>query len=138
GFMSSGYSSETGNDLPAALRITSILRACGLDGGASYFFLGGRVSPEQIRSEGMKEDIVHMQGPAEMIKEDLANLLPDYMVPNRVTVLNEMPLTANGKIDLRALEELDRANAEARPDQPFVAPRNDTERRVHDVWRRAL
>ncbi|MEK8168844.1 hypothetical protein NKH77_00560 [Streptomyces sp. M19] len=52
GFMSSGYSSKSGADLPAARRIARILADAGLPGGPSYFFVGGRVSDEQVRAEG--------------------------------------------------------------------------------------
>jgi len=137
GFMSSGYSSETGNDLPSARRIESILKAYGKDAGPSYFFVGGRVSDEQLRSEGMKEDAVHMKGPVEMIKDDLVNFLPDYMVPNRVIVLDELPLLANGKIDFKALGALDKANVEL-VDRPFVVARTRTEEKITDIWRKEL
>jgi amino acid adenylation domain-containing protein len=133
GFMSSGYSSRSGNDLPSARRIESILRACGDAAGPSYFAIGGRVSEEQVRSEGMHEDVVHMRGPAEMIRDDLVNFLPDYMVPSRVTVLDQLPLTVHGKVDLRALTELAEAEA-ARNDRPYTAPRTDTEHRIAGIW----
>ncbi|MFJ6728622.1 amino acid adenylation domain-containing protein [Streptomyces sp. NPDC091281] len=137
GFMSSGYSSKSGNPLPSARRIEGVLTAAGLATGPSYFFVGGRVSDEQRRGEGMKEDVVHMRGPAEMIKDDLAAFLPDYMVPNRVTVLDALPLTPNGKIDTRALERLD--TTAGRPaDRPFTAPRTGTEERVAAHWRKLL
>ncbi|WP_171163613.1 amino acid adenylation domain-containing protein [Streptomyces sp. I05A-00742] len=137
GFMSSGYSSETGNALPAARRIDAVLRARGDGTGPSYFFVGGRVSPAQVRSEGMKEDIVHMQGPAEMIKEDLAGFLPDYMVPNKVVVLDRLPLTANGKIDVKALRSSGRTDLDV-GDRPFVPPRTRTERRIGDIWKKLM
>ncbi|WP_348652849.1 amino acid adenylation domain-containing protein [Polyangium sp. y55x31] len=130
GFMSSGYSSKTGNDLPSAKRMDGILKACGRAPGPSYFFVGGRISEEQRRSEGMKEDAVHMKGPAEMIREDLKNLLPDFMVPNKVVVLDELPLTPNGKIDVKAL---DGAEVEL-VGRPFVAPRTKTEARLAALW----
>jgi hypothetical protein len=60
GLLSSGYSSETGNDLPSAKRITKILSASHEEPGPSYFCVGGRISHEQLISEGMKEDAVHM------------------------------------------------------------------------------
>lgn len=44
GLLSSGYSSETGNDLPSAKRITNILSASNQELGASYFGIGGRLS----------------------------------------------------------------------------------------------
>lgn len=51
GFMSSGYSSKTGNPLPASRRIDSVLQANGVESGPSYFFVGGRVSDEQLGHE---------------------------------------------------------------------------------------
>jgi amino acid adenylation domain-containing protein len=137
GFMSSGYSSETGNDLPSATRMQSILKACGRDGGPSYFFVGGRVSDDQIRSEGMKEDVVHMKGPAEMIKDDLAHFLPDYMIPNRVVVLDKLPLMANGKVDTGALAALEQVNVAA-ADRAFVAPRTPIEARLCELWKKEM
>ncbi|MEU2729804.1 amino acid adenylation domain-containing protein [Streptomyces griseoviridis] len=137
GFMSAGYSSKSGNPLPSARRIEGILTGAGRPTGPSYFFVGGRVSDEQRRSEGMREDVVHMRGPAEMVKDDLAAFLPDYMVPNRVTVLDALPLTPNGKIDVRALERLD-PGAGRPADRPFVAPRTGTEERVAALWRLLL
>lgn len=37
------------------------------------------------------------------LKRDLGTSLPDYMIPSRVVVLDEMPLNSNGKIDRRQL-----------------------------------
>ncbi|WP_328958516.1 amino acid adenylation domain-containing protein [Kitasatospora purpeofusca] len=137
GFMSSGYSSKSGHPLPAARRIDAVLAGCGIAGGPSYFFLGGRVSEEQIRSEGMREDAVHMRGPAELIRDELVALLPDYMVPNRVLVLDELPLTANGKVDAKALAAAEQVR-DASTGAPFVAPATPTERRLAGIWAAAL
>jgi len=137
GFMSSGYSSKTGHPLPAARRIDDILTTAGLTTGASYFFLGGKVSEEQIRSEGMHEDSVHMKGPAEIIKDELAAFLPDYMLPNRVLIMDQLPLTANGKVDVKALAALDTVRDAGR-DTPYVAPATEHERRLAGEWGRAL
>lgn len=137
GLMSSGYSSKTGNPLPTALRIDDILASCGIESGASYFFLGGRVSDEQILSEGMQEDAVHMKGPAELIKDELAKFLPDYMVPSRALILDELPLTANGKVDSKALASSDAVTS---PDtaSPYVTPETPTERWLAEAWGGAL
>lgn len=135
GLMSSGYSSETGNHLPSARRIADVV---GLGGDvASYFAVGGRISEEQRLSEGMKEDAVHMRGPAEIIKDDLADSLPPYMVPNRVTVLDSFPLTPNGKVDHQALRALDEATVDD-TEAPVVAPRTPTEEAIAAIWRRVL
>jgi amino acid adenylation domain-containing protein len=137
GFMSSGYSSASGNPLPAARRIDAILAARGIEPGPSYFFLGGKVSQEQILSEGMKEDAVHTKGPAELIRDELANLLPDYMIPNRVVVLDELPLTANGKIDVKSLAADERVRGTG-SGAPYVAPATTHERRLAQAWGKAL
>ncbi|MFJ9694355.1 amino acid adenylation domain-containing protein [Kitasatospora sp. NPDC101183] len=137
GFMSSGYSSKSGHPLPASRRIDAVLEAAGLAGGPSYFFLGGRVSEEQIRSEGMREDAVHMKGPAEIVKDELATLLPDYMLPNRVLVLDELPLTANGKVDLKALAASEAVRTAGTRGE-FVAPATGRERWLAGVWGEAL
>ncbi|MBM7459468.1 non-ribosomal peptide synthase/polyketide synthase [Rhodococcus coprophilus] len=53
-----------------------------------------------------------------------ARTLPDYMVPAAITVVDALPLTGAGKVDLRALPEPVFTAAE------FVAPRTEAERRV--------
>jgi amino acid adenylation domain-containing protein len=135
GFMSSGYSSESGNDLPSARRIADILGAG--DGSAFYFVVGGRVSDAQWSSEGMAEDAVHMKGPAELIRDDLAQRLPHYMVPNRVTVLDTMPLTANGKVDVKALQALDESMTKLCTG-PIEEPRTATEKAIARLWRATM
>ncbi|MFB7410499.1 amino acid adenylation domain-containing protein [Streptomyces sp. NPDC056202] len=137
GFMSSGYSSKSGHPLPAARRADEILTAAGRPTGPSYFAVGGRVSEEQLRSEGMHEDTVHMKGPAEMIRDDLTRHLPDYMIPNRVVVLDRLPLSANGKVDTKALADLAVVNAGLHG-RPHVRPRTRTEGRIAEIWAAAL
>ncbi|WP_211589361.1 amino acid adenylation domain-containing protein [Microbispora sp. H11081] len=135
GLMSSGYSSKTGDDLPSARRMEGILRACGREPGPFYFAVGGRVSEEQVLSTGMKEDAVHMRGPTEIIRDDLSGFLPDYMLPNRVVILDRLPRTVNGKIDAKALAALP-VPVSAGP--PFVAPRTEDEKRIAELWGRVL
>lgn len=137
GMMSSGYSSRTGFPLPAARRTDDILASCGIAPGASYFALGGKISQEQFDSEGMHEDAVHMKGPAEMIKDELARLLPHYMIPNRVLVLDELPLTANGKVDRKALASRDAVRTAA-ASGVYVAPDTPAESWIAREWGRIL
>ncbi|WP_084713166.1 non-ribosomal peptide synthetase family protein [Streptacidiphilus rugosus] len=137
GFMPSGYSSKTGHPLPAARRLDDILGAHGIPTGASYFFLGGRVSDEQVAGEGMYEDSVHTKGPAEMIRDELAQFLPDFMLPNRVLVLDALPLTANGKIDAKALAKAPEVCA-AQQTGPYEPPSTPTEKWLAEAWGAAL
>ncbi|MER5731849.1 amino acid adenylation domain-containing protein [Streptomyces sp. NPDC002138] len=138
GLMSSGYSSRSGHPLPTAQRIDAVLADAGIPSGPSYFFLGGKVSEEQVSSTGMREDSVHMRGPTEMIRDDLTRLLPDYMIPNRVLVLDALPLTANGKIDYAALAGREELTAPARSSGAPVPPRTRTERLLAGAWGKAL
>ncbi len=64
----------------------------------------------------------------------LAGRLPEYMVPAAVAVLEAMPLTPGGKLDRRALPEVD-AGAGA---GAHVAPRTQTEQVLAAVWAEVL
>lgn len=131
GLMTSGYSSETGNDLPTARVLYKLL---GADCGASYFCVGGRISLTQKLSEGMKEDSVHMRGPTEILRDDLETFLPVYMLPNKILVLDKLPQTVNGKIDLKqlAMRDIDLAR------KTIVEPRNKTESHIARIWEEKL
>lgn len=41
----------------------------------------------------------------EALREQLRNMIPDYMMPGKVIYVEEMPLNANGKIDRKKLKE---------------------------------
>ncbi|MFB6652132.1 amino acid adenylation domain-containing protein [Streptomyces microflavus] len=138
GLMSSGYSSRSGHPLPASLRLDDLLTRAGVPAApASYFFVGGPISAEQAEHEGMNEDAVHTKGPAEMIRDDAAQFLPDYMVPARVVVVDRLPVTANGKTDLRATAHLPEVSAVGTA-APHVEPTTPTERWLAAEWGRLL
>lgn len=64
------------------------------------------------------------------LRAHLKAQLPDYMVPAHLIVLASMPLTANGKLDRRALPEPDpEANRQA-----YVAPRSELEHSLASIW----
>ena len=70
---------------------------------------------------------------ADDLKHDLAQQLPDYMVPTAIVALAKFPLTANGKIDRQALPAPEQATAKA-----YVAPRTPTEEQVATIWAEVL
>ena len=66
----------------------------------------------------------------------LREQLPEYMVPSAFVLLDEFPLTANGKVDRRALPAPDKLRQEA--EEAFVAPRNAAEEIVAGIWVQVL
>ncbi len=66
----------------------------------------------------------------------LEEKLPHYMTPSVCMILDEMPLTPNGKIDRRALPEPKGERQETA--SAFVAPRNDAERTLQQIWQDLL
>jgi acyl carrier protein len=72
---------------------------------------------------------------AEKLRAWLAAQLPAYMVPAAVVLLEQLPLTANGKLDRAALPAPD-ATTTAGPSR--VAPRTETEATIARIWRDVL
>ncbi|MGC4804954.1 amino acid adenylation domain-containing protein [Micromonospora sp. DT233] len=78
--------------------------------------------------------------PAPNLRERARDVLPTYMVPERIAVLDAFPQTANGKTDVAALRRLIEQQPTRSPqpgprpaaaDDPLLAE-------VHAVWRRHL
>jgi D-alanine--poly(phosphoribitol) ligase subunit 1 len=76
--------SASGRDVVAAVPWPRLGE--GVAEGVVGFILGGAVNTDDIRAK-------------------ISKALPDYMVPSRILLLDELPLNANDKIDYKALEE---------------------------------
>lgn len=72
----------------------------------------------------------------ESIRAGLADRLPSYMIPARLTVIASLPVTSNGKLDRSALLALSETSADT--GVAHVAPRTDLERTIVDVWKEVL
>lgn len=70
------------------------------------------------------------------LRQWLEQKLPDYMIPSRFFLLPALPLTANGKVDRKALEYLD--GVELAAGTSYVAPRTELERKLGEIWETVL
>ncbi|MGS0897012.1 amino acid adenylation domain-containing protein, partial [Burkholderia stagnalis] len=67
------------------------------------------------------------------LRASLSSVLPDYMVPGVIMVLERMPLNPNGKVDRKALPK-----AEAESAAEYEAPQGETEESLAEIWRDLL
>jgi amino acid adenylation domain-containing protein/non-ribosomal peptide synthase protein (TIGR01720 family) len=72
----------------------------------------------------------------ETLRTHLQRRLPDYMIPTGFIWLERLPLTANGKIDWRALPAPESSRPEL--EEAFVAPRTATEKALASIWEQVL
>ncbi|MEP6515218.1 non-ribosomal peptide synthetase family protein [Microcoleus vaginatus] len=70
------------------------------------------------------------------LRSFLKDKLPDYMVPSAFVVIKALPLTANGKIDRRALPAPEAARADLA--DTFVAPSTPLEKMLAEIWAELL
>ncbi|MEG9913900.1 lichenysin non-ribosomal peptide synthetase LicA [Bacillus paralicheniformis] len=78
--------------------------------------------------------VANEQLDTESLARKLAQTLPDYMVPSFWVQLKELPVTANGKVDRRALPQPD---VEAQTAE-YKAPLTETEQLLADIWQEVL
>ena len=70
---------------------------------------------------------------ADSLRQQLQASLPEYMVPATFTVIEDIPLTINGKLDRRALPAPEFINTDS-----YVASRTETETQLCAVWAEVL
>jgi acyl carrier protein len=99
-----------------------------------------------VKKQGNNEQLVGYINPTNEISEDnlatfisevkvgLSAHLPEYMVPKALIVINEWPLTPNGKVDRKALPEPDGSTLHGK----YTAPQTDTEKALVDIWSKLL
>ena len=117
----------------------------------------GEVEAQLLRCEGIRNAVVLVAGgkekrlhaylipqtaPADQeafvqgIRAHLARALPDYMIPYHFVIMEHIPLTANGKVDVQALLQLQPTSKKQAP--TYVAPRNEAEGKIVNVFKEIL
>jgi acyl carrier protein len=120
---------------------------------------GYRIEPGEIESvleqhQGIKEAVVLARGekdkrlvaylvssngervPVSELREYLRQRLPDYMVASGYVWMEEMPVTANGKLDRAALPEPDDEAVGRETD--YVPPTGEVERALAEIWSKVI
>jgi acyl carrier protein len=70
------------------------------------------------------------------LREFLSKVLPDYMIPSAFVRLDAIPVTPNGKIYRSALPAPEKARLEL--GVPYVAPSNEIEQALSQIWAEVL
>ncbi len=89
-------------------------------------FLSAYVVPRQDQNNDPKEY-------SAQLKAALRRQLPEYMLPSTIVLMAALPLTANGKLDRRALP-----TPKFSSDQDYVAPRTELEQQITNLWQQSL
>ncbi len=70
------------------------------------------------------------------LRNFLKENLPDYMIPADFVVMDKLPLTANGKVDKKALPSPEDLRSQIADD--YVMPQTEAERLIASVWQEIL
>ncbi|WP_208340948.1 non-ribosomal peptide synthetase [Aetokthonos hydrillicola] len=80
-------------------------------------------------------DTIERSLTSNQLREFLTSKLPQYMMPSAFVIVDSLPLTANGKIDRKALPAPD---GEIDREQEYVAPGTEIEQKLTKIWEELL
>lgn len=125
-----GYRIELGEienrlDQHEAISRSVVVERTGKDGDA--FLCAYYVRPDGQKG---KEEL-----PVSVLREFLSLVLPDYMIPARFVVIEQIPLTPGNKVDTRALPDPLRVETGL---SGYTSPRTPLEHQLIDIWHRSL
>lgn len=91
----------------------------------------GKVSEQQMHSHDYSEPDKSLWDLKSYINNKLKNVLPKYMLPESYLEIDKIPLSANGKVDIKALLDHGEDNSEYKQ---HVSPKNEIERKISVLW----
>jgi amino acid adenylation domain-containing protein len=106
---------------------------------ASHEAVQAAVVLARERVKGVKELVAYVVAAQTTVSELRAYLkgrLPEYMVPAYFVLLDELPLTPNGKLDRLSLPAPTEIRSQT--ETAYLAPRNELEKMVAQVWQETL
>ncbi len=75
----------------------------------------------------------------EMLHEYLQKKLPEYLVPNKIIIMDKFPLNINGKVDHKALREiLSSQQKYTLKNDNYEAAKDELERDISKVWEEVI
>jgi amino acid adenylation domain-containing protein len=96
--------------------------------------IGTAVVAAKEGSNGGKKLVAYIVAKQELatasIRSALSGVLPDFMIPSHFVLMEQLPLTANGKVDRNSLPNPEALETGA----ACLAPRNETEERLALLW----
>lgn len=100
-----------------------------------HSFLAGPITASQTRQW---QQNASMADPKQALLDHLQQRLPSYMIPQQIHLLESMPLTANGKVDRKALATQITRSAPVSPDNQREQPTTALEQQLADWWAQIL
>lgn len=122
------------------------LRGYRIELGDIETVIGGHPSVKQVVcriiefSETDKRIIAYVRTDNNYHESDIKNYinkkLPDYMIPNHFHVMEQFPLTPNGKIDRKALPVIDVQSLNSFDN--YCPPENEMQKKIAAIWQQVL
>ncbi|MEX0446130.1 methyltransferase, partial [Xenorhabdus sp. SGI246] len=147
-----GFSPQATEQVQALESLLHYAEQCGYQCGVTWsqqrpdlldvIFSRGELPPVQSRTHYSQTHLANYPQIAamnselsELLESALKKQLPEYMVPNLYITLERMPLTLNNKVDKKALPIPNESDLRR---QDYVAPRNEIEQKISQLWQELL
>lgn len=113
-----------------------------------HCLMGGEIEEEQMTKKGFVDEQMEFQnklrqrvGESEKSEASemdfhrfLKNYLPKYMMPANIMILNQLPLTSNGKVDRNGLLQFSSVDKQCESRSEYKAPSDEVEVAIAEIW----